>query len=213
MIRKLILVAVVGFVSSSALAADLPRYSPPMFQPTPAIFNWSGFYAGLHGGWIWGRSDAGDANGVSLGGQLGYNWQGPSGLFGIEVDSAWAGIDSSSSTVFPIIGPVTANFKADYEGSARLRLGAPVDNGLYYITGGVAWMHAKLSGSAIGVSVSDSNTHVGWTVGAGIEYAYSPNWTGRLEYRYTDYGSKDYFNVPMSAQTHMVKLAVNFLTH
>jgi outer membrane immunogenic protein len=213
MIRKLILAAAAGLVSSSALAADLPRYTPPMFQPVPALFDWSGFYLGVHGGWAWGQSDIGDTNGGVLGGQLGYNWAGPSGLFGVEVDSAWVGIDNSANTFPPFIGPVNANFKADYEGSARLRLGATNDTALYYVTGGVAWMHAKFSGSAIGVSVSDSNTHVGWTVGAGVEYAYSPYWTGRLEYRYTDYGAKDYFNVPFSAQTHMVKFAVNFLTH
>jgi outer membrane immunogenic protein len=41
-------------------------------------------------------------------------------------------------------------------------------------------------------SSDDSNTHVGWTIGIGAEYAFTPNWIARAEVRYTDFGSKTY---------------------
>jgi len=44
-----------------------------------------------------------------------------------------------------------------------------------------------------GAAASSSDTRVGWTVGAGIERKFSPNWSGKLEYLYMDFGTKTYF--------------------
>ena len=37
---------------------------------------------------------------------------------------------------------------------------------------------------------SDSNTHIGWTAGAGAEAKITQNIVGRVEYRYSDYGQQ-----------------------
>ena len=67
-----------------------------------------------------------------------------------------------------------------------------MDTWLLYATGGVAFGHAELEASNLGVRESDENTHVGWTIGGGVEKAFTPNWIGRFEVRYTDFGSEDY---------------------
>lgn len=74
------------------------------------------------------------------------------------------------------------------------RAGYAVDTWLFYATGGVAFAHAKFSLAYTWgeTTVSDKNTHVGWTVGAGIEKAFTPNLIGRLEARYTDFGKKTF---------------------
>ena len=59
-----------------------------------------------------------------------------------------------------------------------------------YVTGGVAWSDWDFKAIPFPVSArsTTSDTFIGWTVGAGIEYAFTPNLIGRLEYRYTDFG-------------------------
>jgi len=46
----------------------------------------------------------------------------------------------------------------------------------------------------VGAAASSSDTRVGWTVGAGIEHKFTPNWSGKLEYLYMDFGTKTYFS-------------------
>lgn len=45
----------------------------------------------------------------------------------------------------------------------------------------------------IGPAASSSDTRAGWTVGAGIEHKFTPNWSGKLEYLYMDFGTNTYF--------------------
>ena len=59
---------------------------------------------------------------------------------------------------------------------------------LLYAAGGVALTQAELSDGV----VADKNTHVGWTLGAGAEALVTQNVIGRVEYRYTDYGTETY---------------------
>ena len=75
-----------------------------------------------------------------------------------------------------------------------------VDRSLLYVKGGVAGAEFKdnLSFSAVfgpGVSPftdgTQSNTRIGWTAGAGFEYAVFNNWTANIEYDYLDFGTKD----------------------
>jgi outer membrane immunogenic protein len=54
-----------------------------------------------------------------------------------------------------------------------------------YFTGGVAFGNVEVS-TLVG-KVSDTST--GWTVGAGVEYAFLNNWSAKLEYLYVDLGS------------------------
>lgn len=73
----------------------------------------------------------------------------------------------------------------EWEGAARLRLGYAVDRFLSYVAGGVGFGSLKTSSIGPGGNVEDEfdETNVGWTLGAGVEYAFTDNLTGRTEYR------------------------------
>jgi outer membrane immunogenic protein len=66
-----------------------------------------------------------------------------------------------------------------------------------------------------GAGVSSSDTRVGWTVGGGIERKFSPNWSGKLEYLYMDFGSKTYFagtanQADVSFHDHILRAGINY---
>jgi outer membrane immunogenic protein len=142
------------------------------------------------------------------GGQVGYNFQGPGGLvFGLETDIDAANIRGRSSFFSSdAAGTDTAarlDSKIDYLGTVRGRVGAPMFEGrlLPYVTGGFAYggIHNRAGfdcttcSSAAGFA-SDSYTGTGWTVGAGTEYALDRHLSLKVEYLYTDLGSRDVSN-------------------
>jgi outer membrane immunogenic protein len=203
----------------SASAADMgARKAPPMAAPIAQVYNWTGLYVGIHGGYAWGDFSGLDIDGGFFGGQIGFNWQAPGSpiVFGIELDSAWANIEGG--VVTPGVGTLTSDI--NYQGSLRGRVGYAFNNALLYVTGGLAWMHNDLDVTVpvapFVVGVSDDNTHFGYTIGAGLEYAFAPNWSAKVEYLYADYGAENYFSgiVPggfdFDAQTHSVKLGLNY---
>lgn len=76
--------------------------------------------------------------------------------------------------------------KSVFFGTARGRLGYATDRFLPYVTGGGAIGSLKISSSS---GASETNTPIGWTVGAGLEYALDSNWTVKVDYLYTQFGS------------------------
>ena len=64
---------------------------------------------------------------------------------------------------------------------------------LLYGTGGYAWADNRLTPSVLGVSVSDSQFHSGWTVGAGVEVMFAPKWSVKAEYLYRSFEGETYF--------------------
>ena len=214
-IKKLLLSTVtLGALSVSAFAADLPsRRAPPVYIPPPIpVFTWTGFYIGAQAGYAFGPSSAfasatsngaglasftGKANGVIGGAHIGYNYStqsllgfggfGGGGLVvGIEGD-----VDGSNYRANYALGGLTDNTRRQIQGSVRGRLGFAVDRALFYATGGAAFGDIKNNYTNVlnGLSDSLSHTRVGYTVGAGIEYAVTNNVSLRAEYRYTDFGS------------------------
>jgi outer membrane immunogenic protein len=187
-------------IASPALAADV---SP---QPTePVAYNWTGIYVGAEAGYVWGSSTydgagspAGppyvstsvDPKGAFGGAYVGYNYQFDGNyVVGIEADANFA--DAKDHNTFPG-GPPTVVASSDLKwfGSARLRAGYAFDRFLPFVTGGLAI--AKYSGATnfLGTTGEVSDTRVGWTVGAGLEYAMTDNLIARVEYRFSDYGRK-----------------------
>ncbi|GLS23216.1 porin [Labrys miyagiensis] len=171
-------------------------------------YDWSGLYAGLHAGYGWGResdnqsslfpvipgprpppADKFDLGGFVGGAHAGYNYQIGQFILGAEGDIDYANLRGSASTTYAG-GTIarTLGLKSDWQGSARLRAGYAIDNILLYATGGVAFANAKLSTAG----QDSSNTHIGWTVGGGAEYAFTQNWIGRVEVRYSDFSKKTY---------------------
>jgi outer membrane immunogenic protein len=128
------------------------------------------------------------------GGHAGYNWQSGAFVYGLEADVEGADIKGTGNYRFlggaPILDHVDS--KTDFQGSFRGRLGWAANNWLFYATGGLAWAdikHTYVTGIAGPPANSFSTTRAGYTVGAGVEYGFTPNWSGRLEYRYSDYGT------------------------
>jgi outer membrane immunogenic protein len=219
--KKMWLAALAALVltSSSALAADLgqPYYKAPP-PPAPPPPSWTGFYIGVNGGYGWSQhtSDLFCAGGVVCtdtvggvlqpqgglaGGQIGYNWQSGIVVYGIEADIQWADIhDSATAFVGPgLADTFTVSDKLDWLGTVRGRLGITPwgNNALLYVTGGLIYGGEKVSASldnAAGFfSISDSTTRTGGTVGGGIEYMFTPNFSGKIEGLWYDMGTADLF--------------------
>jgi len=212
--------AATSLLATSAFAADLPvrtyTKAPVYVEP---VYNWTGFYLGGNIGYSWGRSndtstltnaagtvllatsDKTDLNGIVGGGQIGYNWQMQSWVWGLEADIQGTGEKGSRAFSFtPIINvavlpaiPFALTQKIDWFGTVRGRAGILVSpKVLLYATGGLAYGEVN-SSETVGVLVpsafSKSSTNVGWTVGAGIEGAIGGSWTAKLEYLYVDLGT------------------------
>lgn len=189
---KRILLASVGFAVIAGLgtasAADLSRQyykaPPPYVAP---INNWTGIYLGVNGGGGWGSShwDAlgrgFDVSGGVIGGTVGYNWQFGTWVVGLEGDIDASNIKDSTSCF-----GVTCETKNDFLSTIRGRVGYAFDRWLPYATGGVAIGNIKASSP--GTSTVDE-TNVGWTLGVGMEYAFTPNWSAKVEYLHVDLGN------------------------
>lgn len=184
-------VAMVALVGSAA-AADLPRRYEPIVPKAPImspIYNWTGFYLGVNGGGAWGRSewngvpDKFDVSGGMIGGTIGYNWQTSAWVFGLEGDADWADI-SGSTTVLGCVG-LPCRTRSDFLATVRGRLGYAFDRFLPYITGGLAVGNIKATYPGF-PTVDD--TKAGWTVGGGVEFAFTGNWTAKVEYLHVDLG-------------------------
>ncbi|WOH85322.1 outer membrane beta-barrel protein [Bradyrhizobium sp. BEA-2-5] len=190
-----------------AMAADMAARAPYVKAPPPAaIYNWTGFYVGGFGGYASENSGTPSMEGGFGGGTIGYNWQAGNIVYGLEVDAAGADIDASVSTL-----GVTARSKIDSLGTVRGRIGWAVNNVLFYGTGGYAWIDNKISGTAGGLTISDSKFHSGWTVGAGVEAFFAPQWSVKGEYLYRSLGSETYFGVPSGTlELHSAQFGVNY---
>lgn len=200
-----------------ASAADLAA-RPYTKAPAPVpvqVYNWTGFYIGGFGGYGWTGDVTSGAGGLDMtggfgGGTIGYNWQNNNVVFGIEVDAA--GGDISASAGVP--GVLWAKSQINAFGTVRGRLGVtPSPSSLLYVTGGYAWANNKLSVDLGNGVISDSRTHSGWTVGAGLEYMFAPNWSAKVEYLYADLSGQDYFNGAVSSGStslNSVKAGINY---
>lgn len=183
--------AMVAACSSPAAAADVPM--KPSYR-TVAVYDWNGTYIGVHGGWNRTEADAPgvvsfSTNNYHLGGQVGFNRQIGSLVWGLEADASWNNLDEN---VALFGGAANANLKSNLFGTARARLGLAYDNWLFYGTAGVGVMDSEVTLSVPGFSRSDQNYHVGWVAGAGIEWGIWRNTSLKLEYLYGDFGTQRY---------------------
>jgi len=192
-IRTGIAVAALLIAPIAAQAADLrqPSYKAPAYS-APA-FSWSGFYVGLNAGYGWGTASGGNsitgegfntrATGWLGGATVGYNLQTGSWVWGLE-----GVIDYST-----VKGTSTSNcdgceVRNSWLGTARGRIGYAFDRYLVYGTGGAAYGDLKLTLPG-GGSRSVTDNKLGWTLGAGVEYAFMGAWSVKAEYLYVDLGN------------------------
>ena len=169
--------------------------------PVP-FFDWSGFYIGGHTGFGRGSSNtaltdpatstaSGSFGGVIGGLQAGYNMRLPSGLLlGVEADMTFPNYLTSNSIVSSLATP-RSDFteQLDYVGTARGRIGYTSGPWLAYATGGLAWAGERfVNEPSVGSEEKDIHVRLGWAAGAGLEYAFAPHWSVRLEYLYSQFG-------------------------
>lgn len=220
--HKLLIAAALGTTAmvSAPLAADLTNlnvYQPQTIATYDSGFSWTGGYVGAHIGYGWGNvtptvagapldpakptySSAGAAGGL----MAGYNYDFGGFVLGAEADFSLSDIGYSDT-----VGAVTISHRVENFGSIRARAGVAVDRFLPYLTAGFAF------GTGVteltpprGAALSNRQTHTGWTIGAGAEYAATDNVIVRAEYLYTDLGTRPYDLTPLA----IIDTNVNFGT-
>lgn len=226
-----------ALLSSTAFAADLPARGPaiapaPMAYAAP-IFTWTGFYIGAQAGYAWGKdrtveftTATGVPTGFSRGSSpdgfigglhAGYNHQIGSFVLGFEGDVEYSGMKGG----YRLANGNGTDSKIGWQGSLRARAGFAFDRALIYATGGLALAdikHTYIDGITPATE-SFSKTRAGWTAGAGVEYAFTRNVTGRVEYRYTDFGTMTNnslvafpgFSYRQNPTNHAVRVGLSYL--
>jgi len=142
-----------------------------------------------------GLNDGSDNDGFLIGGHVGYNFQFGQFVAGIEGDLEWADLNGNDNS-FALTNAagqtflINSGLGLDWQGSIRARLGYAFDRVLVYATGGFAFAGLNDSNNFNLVNpffTNGDDTVSGWTLGAGVEYAFTNNLTTRIEYRYTSY--------------------------
>ena len=187
-----------------ANAADLaarPYTKAPAYVPAQ-IYNWTGFYLGGHvGGAFRGDSNnllGGSRDGTFMGGvQVGYDNQfAPNWVFGVEANYSFK--DTGSNFANRGLGSVTG------------RLGYTWGPALLYVKGGYGWADSRFSNGFGGNGGRD-----GYTVGGGLEYLFTQNWSGKIEYQYYDFGNVNFVTPAGVAGSfrndeHTIKAGINY---
>jgi outer membrane immunogenic protein len=184
----------------SVFAADLD-VPPPMDDLRPATFDWSGPYVG-----VFGTAVAVDGTfdgtctcaavytdlehsgiGYAYGALAGWNYQIDSFVLGIEGDWAFGGTVATNDD--PL---VLTDLSFNNIATLRARAGFALDNTLLYFTGGLAAVDAEFGAVVVATPDSASQWIYGWTVGGGLEHAFTQNFSGRIEYLYVNLPDTDF---------------------
>lgn len=229
MFRKSVVASlgIIGLMANPTFAADL---FVPQVIVQPELFSWTSCYVGVPLTWsttpLDSESPLSDYSttpqGVGGGIQAGCDYQMPDSplVVGIVVDAI---ASTSSETIAPAPGQELTS-SVPFMGTIRGRLGVALDTTLLYATGGLAVAnvenHLVVVGGAL--DATDSNTYVGWTIGAGVEHMVTDNLSVFAEYNYADLGSqRNTFDgadfdgagrnfLDISAHTHTVKVGLNY---
>lgn len=187
--RPLALASVIALLGAAPVfAADAIEQVPEPAMPMEVapLATWTGPYAGIQLGYGFsGRVDE-PGNRISTDGFLGGAFGGYQAdlgngvVAGVEADLGYSGVKGDNAGT---------EAKSGVDGSLRARLGyAVTPDILPYITAGGAAQSLKVTEGG----VSDRNTMLGWTAGAGVDVKVTENMFVRGEYRYTDFGSDDF---------------------
>lgn len=183
-------VATVGFMST-VQAADLIIDEPEAPGYVAASGDWDGVFVGVFGGYaagtLSGPTDI-DVDGWLLGVNAGVNFTLTDSIVaGIVGDLAWSDVSGA--------GP-----EFNWFGSARGRVGFDGGAFLPYLTAGLAFAHEDFY----------DVTSVGWTVGAGVEFAVTDDVSVDLLYRYSDFGEANYGGSDATLTTQQATIGLNW---
>ena len=203
-------------MAASASAADIPARAgalppAPIFTQAPA-FTWSGFYIGANAGLAGGgghrnpltvtppgtgldKIGSGSKGAVTGGLQAGYNWQAGNLVLGIETDiqTLMSGRHRFGPAALPDGTLASGRESGQWYGTLRPRVGYAFDRTLLYVTGGLAYGGGRLNLSTVDPGgntafLRSDKTRIGWTIGSGVEYAFTRNWSTKLEYQFVNLG-------------------------
>ncbi|MBB5047859.1 outer membrane immunogenic protein [Rhodopseudomonas rhenobacensis] len=223
--KKLLLATAAMMVfAAPTFAADLPARTytkAPAYTAPEVVYNWTGFYIGGHvGGAFAGDNNIGGRDGQFLGGvqagadyQFARNW-----VVGVEAQYSWLPSNDNGGLLFAGNSLVTQDNRG--LGSVTGRLGYSWGPTLLYAKGGYAYRDSSLnvSNTAVGLPFTTSGNHRdGYTVGAGLEYMFAPNWSAKVEYQYYDFGNTTFTGGPPDVvgasvrnDDHTVKAGLNY---
>jgi outer membrane immunogenic protein len=243
---KKILLSVAALVATcgGAMAADLAARpytkAPAMIAP---VYSWTGCYIGGNVGYGWSQTKwetnaleftSHHVDGVAGGGQIGCDYQSGPWVFGIQ--GMFDAADMKGSGVNRFLDPggrVIDASKFSWLATLTGRLGYTVQpTTLLYVKGGAAWARANFKecceptvflADTIGFladGIAD-RTRSGWTVGAGLEHMFAPNWSAFIEYDYIGLGrqtvtfspingSPGPFNYRIDQNIHTVLAGINY---
>lgn len=233
--------APVARLTGAAYAATAPIYKAPLQMAAPA--RWTGFYIGGQVGAgmstvepflgatnlfsvpptlpVFQSPVSSNVNGVFGGAQIGANYQTGPLVLGVEAEL----IASNAAGTQACWGSsVACNSKIKSVSAVTSRVGGAVDKALVYIRGGIAWANYNFDLTEYSTRPIPTNsveaTSLGWIGGAGIEYTFSPNWSGKIEYDYLSFDmipvffSDQFGNVFTGEMRHLsvqfVKAGVNY---
>ena len=185
------------------------RYVAPV-----SVYNWTGFYIGANagGGWVRNRFEDLYFNGSGFVGGI-------SGQFRVPLGSTnfYTGIGAS------VLGSTISGTNAGITSDVRLLV--PVDGilGTTFFPSGSRWPFSVygFGGLAVGnvryssPPFSATQTMTGWTVGAGLEVQFAPNWSADLKWRYFDLGTANVsvfpgFTSPVAERGNVITTGVNY---
>ncbi|MFC1827848.1 outer membrane protein [Thermodesulfobacteriota bacterium] len=173
--------------------------------------DWSGPYAGLELGYIFGDADTSswhtdpedthtfslngfDVRGLAVGIFGGYMWRvGNDIIIGVEGEWNWANADDKITKTDQEIYTWGAEVEQERDASLRLNVGKQMGDYMLYITGGAAWAEVNIKGFTSWNSEQGTDHDAslqGWTIGAGAEKKINENVHARIQYRYSDYGDE-----------------------
>jgi outer membrane immunogenic protein len=180
----------------AAYAAAYPSKAPAV--TIPAIYNWTGCYAGVHvgGGWegsTWASTGQSGA-GVVGGGQAGCNVQIRQFVIGVEGEFSGSSLSDHVSDSSPGTGN-ERNARNIWDGAISVRSGLAFDRAFVYgkvgaIVGKFEYDRSTFS-PGNSQAASGSKIFPGVLMGVGFEYALTDNWTTKFEYNYIDFGNQD----------------------
>ena len=221
-------VAIAAFGAAlPAGAADFGYRAP--YQKAPyadPIYCWTGFYIGGHVGGAFssdnnfnnGLGTGNNGNGRVLGGvQAGADWQfNPNWVVGVEGQYSW--LSGNVGAIFPGGFAYTNNQRG--LGAITGRVGYSWGPGLLYVKGGYAYSDnnetVTLGGVPVAFAINGDHRN-GYTIGAGVEYLFAPNWSAKGEYQYYNFGDANFIApaalVPtgrFATDDHVFKLGVNY---
>ena len=210
-IKILVLTSSLMFTAVANLnAADIMHYHKTMIVINKPInsFNWGGAYLGAQLGYKRNREtaevtspkpeavvDSPEVRGGMAGLYVGFNRSIKDNIFaGVETDFLWH--ETKGVVAMPNRAVDSGTLFAKWSGATRLRLALAYDRFLPYLAGGLTYAKFKAtpvspSGPPVDITLlSEKKSRLGWTLGAGLDYAATNNFLLRMEYRYNNYGKK-----------------------